>query len=397
MSVARVETWRLSRIEEELQNLDFTSEMEDDLPPPPPEFIADLRLEQDREYQRTISSGSLGSDPPSARIYSEALVGFDAVAKQEELLRKEGLKRLTDKYSKPNISESSLSSSPHTISSSPHIVSGAAPDFPPAPETGVYVVPPCDVVPQGAQQQLPQHGHIYHAHGQCRPQVLGGPHPQQIVSNPSQGIPSTAPVQHIQHSCCLTEQEVDKLKKFFGSLHTEVFICQCNVKLFFGYVHERPEQWPFVQHGALVMVLDKDDGRRQQGLWITLADKNTGFVIWRDCINHLSQFASIHPNFHVMHTSQNHNKMAGFIYDNADAAMIFFKQFHLIVQAHRHILDLSIKYKKKKNKTKYKAPSKSEISTPVGFTHVSRLERPENAVSQVSCNTPSPQHHPHSS
>ena len=326
-----VENWRLSRIEEELQNLDFSSvpeeevdsAMEDDLPlpPPPPEFMTEINeLEQERK-------SALG-------IYSEAVV-VDSTLKRQQAEQKQGIKRITDKYDKPRLVEG------------PHVVTGLDASLPPAPA-------PCTIDP-----------------------------PPPICASEVTPVVSAAPVP--KPSGSLTEQEVLQVEMFFRSHKTVVYVCHCNVKLFFGYINERPEHWPFVKQGALVFVLNSGEARRQRKLSVVLAEKGTGFIIWKDVINHLSAYKDIHPNFHVMHISSDHNKMAGFMYDDAVSAVTFLQKYHSITAAHDSILSLSGKSKKKdkqKNK-KYKAPTKADISQPCQFTHVTKLERPESAVNQT--------------
>ena len=333
-----VVTWRLSRIEEELQNLNFTSSpeedvgsaMEDNLPPPPPEFITEINklTELDKERQHAVG------------IYSEAVV-MDNTLKRQQSNQKQGIKRITDKYDKPRLVEG------------PHVVTGVDTSFPTA-VSSVSIDPPA-------------------------PPLCVSDGKPVVNFAPCDPRPATKPT---TSNGILSEQEVLQVEMFFRSHKTTVCVCQCNVKLFFGYVNERPEHWPFVKQGALVLVLNSGESRRQRRLCIVLAEKGTGFIIWKDVINHLSAYNDIHPNFHVMHLSSDHTKMAGFMYDDAVSAIGFLQKYQTITAAHDSILSLSGKSKKKekqKNK-KYKAPNKADISQPCQFTHVTKLECPEAVI-----------------
>ena len=191
----------------------------------------------------------------------------------------------------------------------------------------------------------------------------------------------------------LTEHEIFQVEMFYRSHKTDVYVCPTLVNLYFGNLETKAtevQEWKIARTGIPVLLLNTGESHRKRRLQIVLAEKGTGFVLWKDHINHLTAFKCPHPNFHTLHLSTDHTKMAGFSYDDISAAQDFQRKFELLTSdPDDEILHLSSSGKKKKNKKKepkmpkptkpkkYKAPVKAEISQPCGFTHISRVDRSE--------------------
>lgn len=134
--------------------------------------------------------------------------------------------------------------------------------------------------------------------------------------------------------------------------------------------------------GIPVLVLDTGDHHRKRKLQIVLAEKGTGFLLWKDDIDHLSTYKAEHPNFHTMSLSTDHTRLAGLSFDHAASASDFNTTIEkLTSNPDDELMSLSkTKHKRQKSEKKkagkYKAPKKTEISTPCCFVHVTKLERP---------------------
>lgn len=180
----------------------------------------------------------------------------------------------------------------------------------------------------------------------------------------------------------VTEEDLLQVDMFYRSHKTEIFVCQCLANLYFGKIKGNQDQWKFAMTGIPVLVLDTGDHHRKRKLQIVLAEKGTGFLLWKDDIDHLSTYKAEHPNFHTMSLSTDHTRLAGLSFDHAASASDFNTTIEkLTSNPDDELMSLSkTKHKRQKSEKKkagkYKAPKKTEISTPCCFVHVTKLERP---------------------
>lgn len=206
--------------------------------------------------------------------------------------------------------------------------------------------------------------------------VSGRPH----ISEPN-SISPTHSYGRSTYAEGITDQDILQAEMFFKSHKTDVHVCQCLANLYFGKVMDNKDQWKFAMTGIPVLVLDTGDHHRKRKLQIVLAEKGTGFILWKDEIDHLTMYKAPHMNFHTLHISTDHTRLAGFSFDETAAASEFYNTIlKLTSDPDDDLLKLSkskkrSKSEKKKNKTKYKPPKKTEISTPCCFVHVTKLER----------------------
>ena len=191
----------------------------------------------------------------------------------------------------------------------------------------------------------------------------------------------------------LSEQDIMQVEMFYRSHKSEVFVCQCVSQMYFGsapkhssmqiHLPENSDNWTAVKAGIPVLILDTGESRRDRRLSLVLAERGTGFMLWRDIVNHLTGYREVQPAFHAMHLSTDHTRMAAFQFDDAGAASDFLLRLsHLTSDPDDSILNLTGRSKKKKEskfkrKGKYKAPAKSDISSPCCFTHVTNIDRAE--------------------
>ena len=205
-----------------------------------------------------------------------------------------------------------------------------------------------------------------------------------------------------KQSKMLSEQEVLQVEMFFRSHKTEVYVGGCETHMYFGTVraspHKSPTQalpdddsWTFFKNGVPVLVLDSGESRRSRKLTVVFAERSTGFILWKDTYNHLTNYRANHPSFHTLHLSNDHTKVVGLSFEDPGAASDFVRKIHAWTSdPNDSILNLSSKKKKKKkeDKKKYKAPNKSDISSPCCFTHITQLDRSDGMTILGSSSAP---------
>ncbi|KAK3097582.1 hypothetical protein FSP39_011123 [Pinctada imbricata] len=225
-----------------------------------------------------------------------------------------------------------------------------------------------------------------------------------VISGPSEVSPKrqTPAVTVCNYTEGISEQDILQVDMFYRSHKTDVYVCKCLANLYFGKLMGDRDQWKFAMTGIPLIVLDTGEHHRQRKLFIVLAEKGTGFTLWKDHFDQLSSYKAPHPNFHTLTLSTDHTRLAGFSFDDSTSATEFYQTIEkLISNPDDELLTLSKskknKKKKEKSKSKYKAPKKTEISTPCCFVHVTKLERPaldlqaDQSLISDSLNLPSPQ------
>ncbi|XP_045195394.2 uncharacterized protein LOC123550944 [Mercenaria mercenaria] len=191
----------------------------------------------------------------------------------------------------------------------------------------------------------------------------------------------------------VTEQDLLQVDTFYRSHKSEVYVCGCLANMYFGSANaaKTNDQWAFSSTGIPLLVLDTGEHHRERKLYIILAEKGTGFTMWRDVIDSQTYYQTPNANFHTMRTSKDHSKLAGFSFDDDKAASEFYGHIHkLTADPDDELLKIG-KFKKKKSikdrKKKMKLPKKTEISQPCCFVHVTKLEPPIIEESETSSPT----------
>ncbi len=352
-----MDNWRLSKIEEELDRLDIAHYDDEDLPLPPMPGTTDI--DQD--------------------IYSKVVI-LPAYKKQSEGDSKEGIRRITEKYD-------SL---------------GRVKPF---VENNIYTP---EVIHLDKDRQMFQGNNTSIKGGVAARTVDGMNHNRMGQLSQENLLSAPHEMYYGQQDKTLSENEMLQVEMFYRSHKTEVYVCACAAHMYFGNVPkvspshspvhtQTPDNWTFVKTGIPVLVLDSGESRRHRRLYITMAEKGTGFALWRDCINHLTNYKPVHGSFHTLHLSNDHTKMVGLSFDDQGAATDFIHRVvTLTSDPNDDVLNLSSKKKKKdakKKKGKYKAPNKSDISSPCCFTHVTKLDRSDGMTILGSSAPTSPQIH----
>ena len=182
----------------------------------------------------------------------------------------------------------------------------------------------------------------------------------------------------------VTDTDIFQIQVFFGGHKTQLVPCRCLCNLYTKTVSSPDSKskspWELKYQGIPLLSLDSGEtkSRDKRKLQIILAEKGTGFMLWRDTIDNLTNYQAPNENFHTMHLSSDHRKMIGFSFDKFDKA----REFHKAVEDFTSVpanISLSgprMKNKKcpKKKPEKYKPPNKKDISQPCCFQHVTRVE-----------------------
>lgn len=227
-----------------------------------------------------------------------------------------------------------------------------------------------------------------------------------IIAGGSDGSRSSAGVSVASLGEGVTDLDLNQVEMFYKSQKTSVTVCRCLANLYFGSAivtmasapsarlgpsgqagaspASGSESWEFINTGIPVLVLDSGEHHRERKLTIVLAEKGTGFTLWKDIVTHLTCYTCPHANFHTLRLSADNNKLAGLSFDDGKAAVDFAATIkQLTSDPDDDLLMLSKKGKKKKKKQKeskkpkYLPPRKTDISQPCCFVHVTKLERPQ--------------------
>ncbi|XP_013794698.1 uncharacterized protein LOC106478683 [Limulus polyphemus] len=174
----------------------------------------------------------------------------------------------------------------------------------------------------------------------------------------------------------LTEQDIAQVETFFRSHKTFVFVCQCLANL---YLRKAEGEWELAQTGVPVLLFDKGEtrARNKRRLKLVLAEKGTGFILWHDVIDNLTNYQAQDNSFHTLFLSTDHSQMGGFSFENKTAARQFHEQVDLLTSDPLNI-SLSVPKAKGKNAKKklekIKLPQKCDISLPCCFEHVTSID-----------------------
>ena len=468
--IEKVENWRLSRIEDELEKLDFTQdfldnslsdsifnslpseighslkltaaktedgqkddegyseENEEELPPPPQEL---LYPEEDPVGQSELTDPGpelsqltrvcVQDRETESGIYSEANVKpviiktpaeADAVKKITD--KYDSLKRLTlpslpkfippgyvkakptsvtvDSSSTSGVSVQKVVTTPTKMSdpflnclptSSPHIqqfqqqVSASDPPPPPSPVT---------------------HNTSWSDMQEATSQMIAA-----ASQDHPQGLSNHSSIKRLSFVSSLTENEILQVEMFYRSHKTEVFVCSCTAELFFGSavnasnnlppsnnVRQEPNSgWTLVMSGVPVVILENEDRHGNKRLSLVMAEKGTGFCLWKENFTHLTDYQVKQQNFHTLHLDADHTKLAGLRFQESSGASHFLQRLQMILNNPEiSITNVNAKSKKAKNpgknsgnskngKLKRRPTSKGDISAPCCFTHITSLDRSE--------------------
>jgi hypothetical protein len=151
--------------------------------------------------------------------------------------------------------------------------------------------------------------------------------------------------------------------------------------------------WQLKFTGSPVVILDNGGGNRgrnnQRRIQLVLAERGTGFTLWSDIIDNLSNYESPSATFHTMRNSCDHRQIVGLSFDSAQAAQQLFQHVEALCSDPANIRLSAPKTSRTSSflrrllgTTKQKSPKivivppprKSDISQPCFFQHVTSVE-----------------------
>ncbi|XP_074595479.1 misexpression suppressor of ras 3 [Brevipalpus obovatus] len=194
-------------------------------------------------------------------------------------------------------------------------------------------------------------------------------------------------------STYLENEEVYQIERFYTAHKTFVYVSRCMANLYFtktDLINEgrlsspRSHEWQLERTGVPVIIFDKGEtkARDKRKLQICLAERGTGFNLWNDIIDNLTDYKAVHPCFHTLYLSSDHRKVAGLSFDSVQAASDFLHQVEAItcdpvniaLSAPKRSNSKKEAKSKVKRHTVFKLPTKEAISSPCLFEHVTTVK-----------------------
>lgn len=232
------------------------------------------------------------------------------------------------------------------------------------------------------------------SHNYCKTARLRSAKSSSALNNSSSGTDLPSSVTTKTPSTYLDENEIYQIERFYMAHKTFVYVSRCMANLYFtkseltsdGHNSSpRSHEWQLERTGVPVIIFDKGEtkARSKRLLQLCLAERGTGFNLWSDVIDNLTDYKAMHPCFHTLYLSSDHRKMAGLSFDSNDAAKLFLHQIEAITSDPINIaLSGPKRVNKKENKSKskgkratiFKLPSKEAISSPCLFQHVINVD-----------------------
>jgi len=202
----------------------------------------------------------------------------------------------------------------------------------------------------------------------------------------------------------ISDQELMQVETFFRSHKTSVYVCPSVTNMYSSSIEistlspagktgcfpRTQSNWQLVHTGIPVLLLDTGEtrSRTKRRIQIVLAEKGTGFLLWKDTIDNLTNYKAVDNHFHTMFLSVDHRKMIGLSFNNVSAAREFYDRVEQLTSDPANI-SLSgpnskaakkAAAKKKKKVEKVKLPKKADISQPCCFQHVTKVDLSDRFV-----------------
>lgn len=188
----------------------------------------------------------------------------------------------------------------------------------------------------------------------------------------------------------LSKLNLMRIELFYRSQEASVYVCRCLADLFVG-TSVGEDSCPVVhQHtGVPVWLLNSGEGVRCRELLLVVAERETGFPLWQDKINYLSNYDEVSPGVHSLHVSGSLRKTVRLHMFCQRSAAEFLARFHEIAadpnddlwkisskDATKKKSGQTKKVKKKTSSSRRKRSrlSKASISQPCNFVHISRVD-----------------------
>ena len=182
-----------------------------------------------------------------------------------------------------------------------------------------------------------------------------------------------------QDNFAVTNEVVARIETSFRGHKTQLWVCRTMANLYIEENNGKESVWKLQFTGvpALLLDLGETKSRNKRQLQIILAEKESGFELWKDVIDNLTSYKVQEPHFHTLYLSSDHRRKIGLSFNEGQAAMVFHSQLETLTSNPENI-SLSApgkkKSKPKEKPVKYKAPRKNDISSPCNFHHVTTVD-----------------------
>ena len=163
------------------------------------------------------------------------------------------------------------------------------------------------------------------------------------------------------------------IRSTYSSYKTTCFISHSLVNL---YTSTASSPWTLRYTGVPTLLLNCGGTRARtpRGVQMILAERGTGFALWKDRLDNLSCYTADEEDkmFHSLHYSRDHRVRVGLSWDQEEAAVTFLARVEDLTSRPDN-LGLSgpktgLRVSGAGNKRWIK-PDKAEISRPCGFRH----------------------------
>ncbi|XP_064108861.1 uncharacterized protein LOC135217103 [Macrobrachium nipponense] len=178
----------------------------------------------------------------------------------------------------------------------------------------------------------------------------------------------------------VTDDDVARIETSFRGHKTQLWVCRTLANLYSeGGAGASHGTWELKYTGVPLLLLDQGDtkSRDKRLMQIILAEKGTGFALWRDVVDNLTSYRAQEPQFHTLYLSSDHRRRMGLSFNDGRAACEFYSHIERLTADPANI-SLSgpgkKKNKPKEKPVKYKAPKKTDISSPCNFQHVTTVD-----------------------
>lgn len=194
-------------------------------------------------------------------------------------------------------------------------------------------------------------------------------------ASPTEKVTQTTE-EDIPKSGKLDEADCLQIETFYGSHRTKVFVCKCDCKLYAcaaeNHVVSDSKKPYCVGVPVLLLNLGETRARQERSLTLLLAEKGSGFTLWKTIICSFLNYKTVRQNYHTF--SAEDGLLLGMRFSDPTSAAEF-AGIVASLAAEINNPDFTGTLKKKKGKKeKKKQLKKAEISQPCCFQHVISLD-----------------------
>ena len=217
------------------------------------------------------------------------------------------------------------------------------------------------------------------------------------------------PSLHSSSRTVLTANDILKVESSYRSIGTQVFACRSLCELYITTAERlaKLEDWMLFHQGLPVWLLNSGiNAKRPSRLSLILAEHGSGFPIWQDTIDGQSDVKQARAQ-HITFRLSDRNTLAVLRFHDLAASKEFFSYYHTIRNDHRyqhlfsssssrgHSRSLSCGSKLRNRRKHPKNISKSSISNPCQFQHITSLQVKDRTrlISLEQCLLPSSQNY----